>query len=155
MLLSYLLIYELTSFKMWVIPQDILITKFIKKIYSLKVAHPATKVSSHYQGQYLTISCKSVICYFLWMNIWSLFTTMLSNKCWVFAKPALYLLESRGKSFHGIIGTRSRSSLHFFGFPKLPSATQWAAQKRYLVKVICYAWPTKYRKRILLQSFWD
>eukprot|EP00493_Phyllostaurus_siculus_P014955 UN15186 len=54
MLLSYLLICELTCCKMWVIPQDILMTKFMKKIYSLKVAHPATKVSSRYQGQYLT-----------------------------------------------------------------------------------------------------
>ena len=39
---------------MLVIPQDLLIEKFDKKIYSLKVAHPATTISSRYQAWYLT-----------------------------------------------------------------------------------------------------
>ena len=55
MLLTYLLMYQKRQWTLWVIPQDLLSKEFSKKIYSLKVAHPATMISSRYHVRYLTI----------------------------------------------------------------------------------------------------
>ena len=48
------IMYEKSFLQIYVIPQDFLTKEFDKKIYSLKVAHPATTISSRYQAWYLT-----------------------------------------------------------------------------------------------------
>ena len=55
MLLVCLLMCENTQGTLWDIQQALLSKENSKKIYSLKVAHPATMISSRYHVRYLTM----------------------------------------------------------------------------------------------------